>query len=330
MGPSFRWIILLLLIGHCACASAEPVTKPAVGKFPHLTVDVAKKQVRVDCEALQVDMRLEFFCVLTGTNEHESVLRSAVKPSDLHTGLLMVGLAPGEPTRYSPATEKWQPPHGPPLHITIEYQQDGKTVSIPAYRMFRNVETKKTPPAFTWVFTGSRVMEDGKYAADVTGYIVSLVNFDLTMIDVPYVASKAQESLEWEYNPDTVPKTGTKVTMVIEPAGKGAGNAGNAANVPTPLLAQTNATPATQPADAAAGGEVRADERAMALWKAKWEKAVRPSAAALKQAAQAHYETINAMRREQQRLINEADRIQRVIDQLDKEYQEMTTPRPEN
>jgi hypothetical protein len=35
------------------------------------------------------------------------------------------------------------------------------------------------------------------------------------------------------------------------------------------------------------------------------------------------------MRREQQRLIDEADRIQRSIDELEKEYQDMTTPRPE-
>ena len=36
-----------------------------------------------------------------------------------------------------------------------------------------------------------------------------------------------------------------------------------------------------------------------------------------------------AFRREQQRLIDEADRIQRTIDELEKKYQDMTTPRPE-
>ena len=50
--------------------------------------------------------------------------------------------------------------------------------------------------------------------------------------------------------------------------------------------------------------------------------------AALREAAQAHYDVVNAMRREQQRLIDEADRIQRKIDELEKSYQDMTTPRP--
>ena len=48
----------------------------------------------------------------------------------------------------------------------------------------------------------------------------------------------------------------------------------------------------------------------------------------LVKAAQAHYEVIEGMRREQQRLIDEADRIQRAIDELTKQYQDMTTPRP--
>jgi hypothetical protein len=63
--------------------------------------------------------------------------------------------------------------------------------------------------------------------------------------------------------------------------------------------------------------------------RSKWEQKVAPQNKALREAAQAHYEVINALRREQNRLIDEADRVQRVIDQLQKEYQDMTTPRPE-
>lgn len=317
-----RYAVLLPCVLVLATwASAQPATKPAgVGKFPGVTVDVQKKQVRVDCEVIQVDMRLEFFCVGPGGPDHETLLRTAAKPSDIHTGLLMLGLTPGEPMKYSPATEKWLPPHGPPLHITVEYQKDGQTVSVPASRMIRNAETKKSPGAFTWVFTGSRVMDDGKYAADITGYVVSLVNFDLTMIDVPNLASNSNDLLEWEFNPDTVPGTGTKAVMIIEPAGKDAKAV--AAAVPAGEVSPATTQPVTRSAD------VRTDEAVMAEWRAKWEQAVRPNAAALKQAAQAHYDAINAMRKEQQRLINEADRIQRVIDQLEKDYQDMTTPHP--
>jgi chromosome segregation ATPase len=66
-------------------------------------------------------------------------------------------------------------------------------------------------------------------------------------------------------------------------------------------------------------------DRLVQLWKQK----VAPHDQALKEAAQAQYDTISALRREQQRLIDEADRVQRTIDELEKKYQDMTTPRPE-
>jgi hypothetical protein len=75
--------------------------------------------------------------------------------------------------------------------------------------------------------------------------------------------------------------------------------------------------------------DVHADEQLMKRLKELWEKKVAPHDKSLREAAQAHYEVIESMRREQQRLIDEADRIQRTIDELQKQYQEMTTPRPE-
>src|SRR5690606_29982891 len=103
-----------------------------------------------------------------------------------------------------------------------EFEQDGKTVRMPASRLMRHLETKKEMPATTWIFCGSRVMDDGNYAADITGYIISVVNFDLTVIDVPDLRSNADETLEWETNMDVAPPEGAAVTLIIEPAGEGA------------------------------------------------------------------------------------------------------------
>ncbi len=174
----------------------------------------------MECEALNVTMPLEFFCVINGGPEHETVLRTAAKPSGIHFGLLAMGLTPGEPAHYIPATDTWFAPYGPALKISCEFDADGKTVVVPANRMMRSVKTKKEMPALNWVFDGSRVLPDGQYAADLTGYVVSIVNFDLTMIDVPELASNSNETLEWEYNPQVCPKKGTKVTMIIEPTGE--------------------------------------------------------------------------------------------------------------
>jgi hypothetical protein len=314
-------------------APAPPAAaKPDASNMPHMSVDVKKKQLRIECEALAPQMPLEFFVCMTGTAEHEAVLRSSVKPSHVHLGLLMLGLEPGEPVHYSKAADKWLPPHGPPLQIFAEWDtKDGKHQNVPAYRLMRNVKTKKAMPPMTWIFAGSRVMEDKRYAADTTGYLVSVVNFDLTVIDIPDLASSDNAALEWEINPDTMPEKGSKVWLVIEPAGK------DAPGLPTdkkpatsdPVPAAPNATAAPATTDNALT-DVKVDEQKVKALRARWDAQVSPRHKTLREAAQAHYEVLNALRREQNRLIDEADRVQRVIDQLSKEYQEMTTPQPEN
>jgi hypothetical protein len=328
-----RALALLTALGAVsACAADAP--KPDASNMPHMAVDVKKKQIRVDCEALAPQMPLEFFVCMAGTAEHESVLRSSVKPSHLHLGLLMLGLEPGEPVRYSKAADKWLPPHGPPLQLFVEWQDKaGKTVNVPAYRLMRGVKSKKPMPAMTWIFAGSRVMEDKKYAADVTGYIVSVVNFDLTLIDIPKLAGNDNESLEWEINPDTMPEKGAKVSLIIEPAGKDTpglpkDEKKTEADPADPATATANAS-LIGAADTSALSDVQIDERKVRALRARWEAQVAPRNKTLREAAQAHYEVLNALRREQNRLIDEADRVQRVIDQLSKEYQEMTTPQPE-
>jgi biopolymer transport protein ExbD len=396
--PRLQIIFLSILFLTATASAQSPTTAPAAaGAMPFVHVDVKKKQIRVDCQALNVDIPLEFFCVTAGGNEHESVLRTPARPSHIHLALLMLGMQPGEPVKYSEAAQRWFPPHGPPLHISVEYQKGGKTVSLPANQLMRSVKTKQPMPPLTWIFAGSRILDDGTYGADPTGYVVSICNFDLCLIDVPALVSSANETLEWERNPDTVPPTGTAVTMIIEPAGETAAPSEQAAPSVAQSTPATQGTPLTTVIKVSADNHVDIDGRPIALadlpaqlkklkatgpisarlaiapstdtaftkqvtdalaladvtyetvglptsdhlsdvtidqpkidrLRERWNQAVRPHDAALREAAQAQYEVLTELRREQQRLIDEADRVQRTIDELEKEYQDMTTPHPE-
>ena len=149
-----RFAFVLAWIAAFVCSTGFVLADGKKGKLPHVEFDVDNKTVRVECEALNVDAPLEFFCCVAGTNEHESVLRTQAKPSDIEIGLLAIGLKPGQPITYHEATNKWSPPEGPPLHLSVEYQKDGKTITYPANRWLRDLKTKKSPPSFTWVFTG--------------------------------------------------------------------------------------------------------------------------------------------------------------------------------
>jgi hypothetical protein len=305
--------ILLLLSCVCLSIHADPPATQATDKLPFIHVDVAKKQVRVDCENIGCEAPLEFFAVCAGGPEHEAMLRSRAKPSNIHLALLMLGLEPGTPIKYSEAAQKWFPPHGPPIHLTVEFVKDGKTVSIPAYRLVRDIHSKKEMPATTWIFAGSRNLQDGTYGADAAGYLVNIVNFDLAMIDVPALVSNSNETLMWEAANNLLPPPNSPVTLVIEPTDK----------LAAPKEIETG--PTTKPAE----GRVEMDREKLDHLQKLWEEKVAPHDRAIREAAQAQYDVMRELRREQQRLIDEADRIQRLIDELEKKYQDMTTPRPE-
>ncbi len=246
-----RWIAGLCLLIASAPAFGAAATEPSTGQLPDVEIDAVHKQVRVQCETLNAQMPLEFFCVTVGGPEHESVLRTDAKPSDVHFGLLALGLIPGEPARYEQTTDTWFPPTGAPLQIFCRFKLNGEIQTIPANRLVRSVKTHDEMPLQTWVFDGSRILPDGQYAANLTGYVVSIVNFDMTMIDVPELASNSNETLEWEYNPAICPRTGTKVTMIIEPAESPTTRPGKTLKgsqfFPGPGLHPDSDTPATQP-----------------------------------------------------------------------------------
>jgi len=206
--------------------------------------------------------------------------------------------------------------------------QDGKLTHVPAYRMMQDLHTKKSMPPMTWIFAGSRQMPDGAYAADATGYVVSTVNFELTLIDIPELASSSNETLEWIADPQVSPKAGTDVTMIIEPAGAVVAPTTHPAATQRSSSDDDRAAPLAPPTQQHLS-DVTADQKKLDKLQELWQQKVFPHDAALREAAEAHYQVINQLRREQQRLIDEADRIQRLIDELEKKYQDMTQPRPE-
>ena len=182
-----------------------------------LRVDREKREVRVLCQSLLVEMPLEFFCVLRGTVDHETVLRTTVKPSAVHAALLGLGLEPGHPLRFEPERKQWIAPTGPPLRIEVEWEQDGKTIRRRAGELMRNMKSGEAMPPHHWVFSGSALGPNGEYGADMTGQLVSIVNFEYTAIDIPRIASNANETLEWEVNREVMPPEGTEVWMIITP-----------------------------------------------------------------------------------------------------------------
>lgn len=210
-----KWWYVTGLLLLCSAASAQ--TQPTrIVVFPHIQVDVRHRQVRIECESLQCDAPLEMLCCVAGTHDYESLLRSGARPSQVHMGLLMIGLKPGEPAHYVPALKRWVPPTGDAMNIEAQFTEHGKTVRMNACDLMRNIKTHKPMPHHPWIFAGSRVI-NGTYTADVNGYLITVVNFDWSVIDIPAVASNSNATLQWERNPATAPPAGAIVTLIISP-----------------------------------------------------------------------------------------------------------------
>jgi hypothetical protein len=210
-------LLILSLLSLAATPSTQPTTQP-VGNLPHIQIDVKNKQLRIDCYTVAADYPLEFLAVMTNTNEYEAIVRSDARPSDLHLALLMLGLTPGHPLQYSQSEDKWYPPTGPLIRIYFEYQEAGKTIRIPAYQWMRDITTKQPPTTFDWCFTGSRFLDTGEYGPNATGQLISVVNNDLSVLDVPALKSRAMDSRQWERNTPAMPPMNTPVTMILTPA----------------------------------------------------------------------------------------------------------------
>jgi hypothetical protein len=81
----------------------------------------------------------------------------------------------------------------------------------------RDIKTHAAMPRSPWIFAGSRVV-NGTYTADVTGYLLTVVNFDWSVMDVPALRSNSDATLQWERNPNISPPLGTPVTLIITEA----------------------------------------------------------------------------------------------------------------
>jgi hypothetical protein len=203
---------------QAAIASGD-VHRVPVGKNIWFENREGKRRVVVDAlVCLRVGQLEEFLCKRY-TKEHESILAADIDARDLHKALLLTGVEPGSPAEFDPT---YKPAKGPAIKVSVEYQKDGKTVTLPAQEWIRDVEKKK-PMAVGWVFAGSKLvtnpLEPDKqpiYLAN-SGDVISISNFDDSLLDLPIRSTSENANLNYEAWTDRIPPLETKVQVILEP-----------------------------------------------------------------------------------------------------------------
>jgi hypothetical protein len=202
--------------------------------LPGYSIDLAKREVRMEAEVCLEQGILEYLACTPGTFEHESIVVTSAKPELLHTALLLIGLTP-TPRFNTLGSLAWEMTGKEPtglVKIDMEWEEDGKPVRVNLHRLLINREEEEeggeaeeideSNPGPYWVFTGSffhKMKDKEVYAANLSGVVVAIWPSPASVIQYgkktlnPYRG----EDHGLEINTETCPPKGTKVKLIFTP-----------------------------------------------------------------------------------------------------------------
>jgi len=182
-----------------------------------------RRRVLVDAKVCLREGEYGLECLVCRRNskEHESILATTARAKLIHAGLLLAGAVPGAPVAFEP---KFKLPSGSPIKILFRYEDQGKSVTVPAQQWVWDVKTKKDLDQ-DWVFAGSYLYPNPEgddkpnvYAADDDGSYICISNVANAMLDLPINSPRGLEERTFGIHTDRVPPIGTNVTIILEPA----------------------------------------------------------------------------------------------------------------
>jgi len=217
--------IVFSLFGVVLVAAIVPAqdTKPAAGG---VTVDKEKRTVTVAAKVaprklpnLEQVYPVELIAgwgAPKGKKAHEIIVSVDINPSEVHKGLVDLGLKPGKAAKGENAKAE-----GPEVKVWLEVPGMEKKISLDKALM--DPKSKKPAPKMTFRFTGSVMSatdpnkpDDKKYGADLTGTLIALFPVTDECVLQTDWTMKEEKYLKLDVNPDVLPKEGSPIRIVIE------------------------------------------------------------------------------------------------------------------
>jgi hypothetical protein len=207
-----------VLLGSVAPAQGQ-AKKVKVGNNVYLEIEGDNRRVLVESTVCLRKGMLEQLLTRKRTKEHEAILAADVDARDIHQALLLAKASAGSPVKFRP---KFELPTGDVIKITLQYEEKGKKIRVPAQQWIRNIKTKKDLDT-DWVFAGSVLIPDPldkkrqPYYGANDGDVICISNFDTALLDVPFNSPKDNDDLAFEANTDRIPPMDTPVLVILEP-----------------------------------------------------------------------------------------------------------------
>jgi len=200
-------------------AGDEPIVSFAPKPFRDgLRIDWLNHRVELDAKVVLRRGALELFVCSPGTREHESIVVAPAKPFAIYQAMGMIGLTPGHPVSYDSKTEKLIPPKGERIQLRVRWRDGENVRTVPIEQWLQLRDEKKSPTAMAWMFTGSVRTTDGRFAADLEGTVISVVDFASALIGVGALHSDSNELLWVQAFEERIPPLQTACTIIIESA----------------------------------------------------------------------------------------------------------------
>ena len=178
-----------------------------------ILLDVEKRRFEVAGSVLRREPPLEYFAVTPGgMKAYESLLELNATAFEFNLACILIGLEPAESglPQYQFDTG---PVPGPLVRVMVGWEADGAVVNVPAATLLHAEGVVVEDDA--WAYTGSLVLNDGRYLAHVAGTLIGFVHDPASIIEhvqglgIGYYGSLAG-------NDSLVPVEGTPITLSVE------------------------------------------------------------------------------------------------------------------
>jgi hypothetical protein len=220
--------VFFAVVSLASCAAPNGSTPQSTGArqvkvvefAPGIRLDYRVPQVEIDGEVILREGALELFAYAKAPTpkEHESILLLRSAPEMIYRALGLIGLTPGRPARFDRETKTLHPATGDSVEVRVRYERNGEIVESSACEWMWDIDANRPMKPTDWLFTGSTRTEEGRFAADLEGTVVTVVDFPSSLMALPTSHSDADESLWLRANTDAIPPIGTKVTLLLRPA----------------------------------------------------------------------------------------------------------------
>jgi len=189
----------------------------AIAYKPGITLNYEALQVEVDAQVIlrQGELELLLWAESPTPKGHETILATKTKPSDIYEALGLMGLTPGSPPWFDFEKSVAHAAKGDAIEVRVRYQRDSQPIEHNICDWVTNKAREAPMERRDWVFCGSRREENGRFAADFEGTVITVVDFPSSLLSLAESHSESNAELWLVANAERIPEIDTPVTVIL-------------------------------------------------------------------------------------------------------------------